>query len=226
MRGRVAVLGGIIGTLSSDIAPANTRRLQLHLRCKVTALARPNAFAPPGRTTPRTQKSVGTSPQLDMSAIRTSRATPSERACLQCQRRKTKCLPGSGDSCSYCTKAGKTCVFSEKQSRTPLTRRNLDAAEERLRQLEAALQQAGSSVPPETSRPPEPVGDYKETVEAEVATADRSSKPTEEAATPYEWNESLSGNGVHSASRARKAPDGMALFSEGGEAAGYLGESS
>lgn len=62
------------------------------------------------------------------------------RACLECQRRKTRCvLNGDSRVCSYCSKASKTCLFDKPPSRTPLTRKNLDAVEARCEELERLL---------------------------------------------------------------------------------------
>lgn len=146
---------------------------------------------------------------------------------MQCQRRKTRCLPGSGESCSYCAKAGKTCVFPEKQSRTPLTRKNLDAAEDRLRQLEAALQEARSSEPAsEIAHQDNAREGVRRITEPScgTATGTHRARPVEESETPYEWNETPGGNDLGRASHGRKAPDGMASLDDGGEADGYLGE--
>ncbi|KAK5112093.1 hypothetical protein LTR85_011674 [Meristemomyces frigidus] len=166
-----------------------------------------------------------------MNVVRSSRAlSSSDRACLQCQRRKTKCIPTeSGEICTYCVKAGKTCVFSDKQIRTPLTRKNLDDAEARCRRLEAALQQVGSSAPVEDELPED-----DETIRPMTATSTApvlapglvNDAGPGQASTPYEWNESPSaaqgGQDVH----ADKAPDGMASLGDGGETSGYLGNSS
>jgi transcriptional regulatory protein GAL4 len=77
-----------------------------------------------------------------MAGSRRFRASASERACLQCQKRKTRCVSnGSDTTCSYCAKMSKACVFETPPTRTPLTRRNLDAAEARCKELELRLRQ-------------------------------------------------------------------------------------
>lgn len=73
------------------------------------------------------------------------RSSASERACFQCQKRKTRCVPNDNgsdtSSCSYCAKMSKACVFETPPTRTPLTRRNLDAVEARCKELELRLRQ-------------------------------------------------------------------------------------
>jgi transcriptional regulatory protein GAL4 len=78
-----------------------------------------------------------------MAGGRRVRSSASERAYLQCQKRKTRCVSnGSTDAiCSYCAKMSKECVFETPPTRTPLTRRNLDAAEARCKELELRLRQ-------------------------------------------------------------------------------------
>lgn len=63
------------------------------------------------------------------------------RACVNCQKRKSRCMRGSAanDPCSYCAKTGKTCSFEKPPDRTPLTRKNLDAAELRCKQLQGLI---------------------------------------------------------------------------------------
>ncbi|KIW25223.1 uncharacterized protein PV07_08420 [Cladophialophora immunda] len=64
----------------------------------------------------------------------------SDRACTECQRRKTRCALGvEGAPCVYCAKTGKECVIAGPPPRTSLTRKNLQAAEIRCRRLEAIL---------------------------------------------------------------------------------------
>lgn len=169
--------------------------------------------------------------------VRTARAAPSERACFNCQKRKTRCIGPSDDSsepCYYCTKNGKTCVYSERPSRTPLTRKNLDDAEARCRALEAALenQRAGSqgneysderSQQDGTPRPPR----RRRTTEASVdaGSPDDTVRRRERDSATYEWNESSGVGQDESAAKADKAPDGMASLGDEGAEVGYLGES-
>lgn len=159
-----------------------------------------------------------------MSVVRSSRASSSsDRACLQCQRRKTRCIPAdSGETCTYCAKAGKTCIFSAKQTRTPLTRKNLDDAEARCRSLEAALQRVESSAP--VNDEPRDDVDELQPVEATTdtpvpVTSSASHAGPGQTSTPYEWNEAQGQQDTH----LDKAPDGMASLGDGGESSGYLG---
>ncbi|KAI0425142.1 fungal-specific transcription factor domain-containing protein [Xylaria sp. FL1042] len=63
------------------------------------------------------------------------------RACTNCQKRKSRCLRAqpTDPSCIFCTKGRKTCIFESPPDRTPLTRKNLDAAELQIAQLRALL---------------------------------------------------------------------------------------
>ncbi|KAJ1324623.1 transcriptional regulatory protein GAL4 [Microdochium nivale] len=67
------------------------------------------------------------------------------RACVNCQKRKSRCARSSiaGEPCAYCARAGKPCSFQEPPRRTALTRDNLSAAQTevlRLRRLVRTLQ--------------------------------------------------------------------------------------
>ncbi|RMX82998.1 hypothetical protein D0869_05635 [Hortaea werneckii] len=155
-----------------------------------------------------------------MSSIRNRRETPSERACLQCQKRKTKCVP-SNDSrkCAFCVKAGKSCTFSAPVSRTPLTRKNLDEAESRCNELEALLENR-SRAAASNSAQTDAFEDARlglESPRARTTTAE-----TTESA-PYEWNETTEGVLESSGDGRIRALDGMV---SGSSAAGYLGNSS
>ncbi|KAK0886730.1 hypothetical protein LTR02_017878, partial [Friedmanniomyces endolithicus] len=167
-----------------------------------------------------------------MSIVRTVRATLSERACLQCQRRKTKCIPGEpGEACVFCARAGRTCVFPDKPNRTPLTRKNLDDAEDQIRRLEELLQQhedtraihgGETSDQAETGRTVDDA-DGRDPTEKSPKLPSRVGP----AATPYEWNESCGvGPDGEPTTHADKAPDGMASLGDEGEASSYLGNSS
>jgi transcriptional regulatory protein GAL4 len=156
-----------------------------------------------------------------MPASRTVRRSASERACLECQKRKTKCVAApEGDICAYCLKAGKTCVFEGPHERTSLTRRNLDAAEARCRELEKLLQEVQSEIRIDT--------------EKEGATQESASRPvphrpqsTEDPpAGPYEWNEGLDASVNDPSPDGEYTRDGMASLTRQGNGSGYLGEHS
>ncbi|KAF4552201.1 Fungal specific transcription factor domain-containing protein 3 [Elsinoe fawcettii] len=81
-----------------------------------------------------------------------SRGQPSpqpvlNKACTNCQLRKTRCFPAAkkGHPCRYCARAGKSCTVAAPPSRTPLTRKNIDAIEQRC----AALAQLIQSLDPD-----------------------------------------------------------------------------
>jgi transcriptional regulatory protein GAL4 len=137
--------------------------------------------------------------------------TANPRACLQCQKRKTRCIqdPRSA-SCTYCTRARKECTFEEAPSRTPLTRKNLDALELRCKHLENLVRSLSQGVDIEaqideagerqdTSRPGNDIGDA--------------------ASEEYEWHESPASTGPKPPHLADS--DGMASMAV--ESSGYLG---
>ncbi|GAA5851858.1 hypothetical protein JCM8547_000078 [Rhodosporidiobolus lusitaniae] len=66
-----------------------------------------------------------------------------KQACEQCRRRKLKCSR-SVPACSFCAEHAHSCVYS-KIVRTPLTRKNLDAAEKQLQHVQEALARQGYS---------------------------------------------------------------------------------
>lgn len=145
-----------------------------------------------------------------MNDTRPARAT-NTRACLQCQKRKTKCIQDSRSvSCTYCTRARKECVFEEAPSRTPLTRKNLDALAQRCRHLEDLLRSLGQGINVEAELDRVAEGQEVPRLSNDVGDAE-----SEE----YEWHESP-------ASAGPKAPhladsDGMASMAV--EGSGYLG---
>nr|XP_036579674.1 C6 transcription factor [Colletotrichum truncatum]KAF6787354.1 C6 transcription factor [Colletotrichum truncatum] len=141
------------------------------------------------------------------------------RACVNCQKRKSRCMRGSvpNDPCSYCTKTGKTCSFESPPDRTPLTRKNLDAAELRCTQLQNLLLSLNPDLDIESALKRSTI-DNKE--------GEHSSYATEESdeTTPhsYEWHEgSLS---PINQSNSTNDNDGMATLSS--HDSGYLGSSS
>ena len=112
-----------------------------------------------------------------MSSSRKRRLDLSDRACLECQRRKTRCIPNGDDKpCEYCNRTGKRCHFAEPPARTPLTRKNLDALESRCQHLESIIEGLQSSHPLPVSN----AIDLSHGVPAD---------PGHAVGTPYEWNE-------------------------------------
>ncbi|KAH7155918.1 fungal-specific transcription factor domain-containing protein [Dactylonectria macrodidyma] len=156
-----------------------------------------------------------------------SPAQSQSRACLNCQKRKSRCLlsRNGGGPCSYCSRTGKTCSFVNPPDRTPLTRRNLDAAELRCVQLQSLLQSLhphldiDAAIANFDSNGPNnpPNLDFEDT-QAEIE-ADQ-----DQPAHEFEWHESALP--IHSGSPAGdlRMKDGMATLST--LDAGYLGSSS
>ncbi|KAI1309796.1 fungal-specific transcription factor domain-containing protein [Xylaria venustula] len=147
------------------------------------------------------------------------------RACRNCQKRKSRCLRVRPEdaSCISCTKCKKTCVFENPPNRTPLTRRNLDAAELQIAQLRALL----GSLHPDM--------DINSAIER-LDTGDRSaclrvqpsSLPAEEEdETPqtYEWHEESLSATAETVTNVPTPNDGMANL-PADENSGYIGGSS
>lgn len=146
---------------------------------------------------------------------RKARITPAtQRACLECQKRKTRCIIDSGESteCIYCQKTGKRCVFEEPPDRTSLTRKNLDAAEWRIKQLESLIHSMDPRVDIEDA-----INGMKQTSEQRSIT--RSSTASDE----FEWHEGTPG--ITGMSKSDEALDGMAILPAKAQEAGYLGKS-
>ncbi|RYC64486.1 hypothetical protein CHU98_g1713 [Xylaria longipes] len=144
------------------------------------------------------------------------------RACNNCQKKQSWCLRAHpGDPvCISCTKTRKTCVFKRPPDRTPLTRRNLDAAELQivhLRNLLTSLQ-PDLDIDAAISHLGARGGSARLPVQLESPPADED-KPTQQK---YEWHEGpLSGNAGRT-DNATISNDGMAnLLAD--ENPGYLG---
>ncbi|KAJ5376627.1 hypothetical protein N7509_013513 [Penicillium cosmopolitanum] len=136
---------------------------------------------------------------------------PAARACTNCQKRKSRCLHSrENNPCSFCEKTGKTCSFEGPPDRTPLTRRNLDAAEYRCTQLRSLLQSLNPDVNIEAALAER---SNESALEERVDAFDSShqfDKDSEVTPDSYEWKEgSLS------------PTDGMATLSA--TEAGYFG---
>ena len=138
------------------------------------------------------------------------------RACINCQKRKTRCLRVGSDSgsCSYCLRKGKACSFDSPPDRTPLTRKNLDAAEYRYTQLRSLLRSLNPEIDIETAL---------EHLGAEDAPLSPSHAANNDL-TPdsYEWHEgSLSPELVTPDQSNAITTDGMATLQT--DDSGYLG---
>ncbi|KAI0156569.1 fungal-specific transcription factor domain-containing protein [Xylariaceae sp. FL1272] len=147
------------------------------------------------------------------------------RACSNCQKRKSRCLRARpGDiSCIYCTRTRKTCVFESPPDRTPLTRRNLDAAELQVKQLRTLL----SSLHPDLD------------IDAAIVRLGRcesSEHPLEQLDSPpantdkptpqkYEWHEGTLSTDAEPVANGSASNDGMGNLSTKTNS-GYLGGSA
>lgn len=139
----------------------------------------------------------------------------SSRACVNCQKRKSRCVRSTiadDSACTYCARAGKPCSFETPPDRTPLTRRNLDASEARCAQLTSLLRSLHPELDIEASltqilRPnPEQAGQHEE-----------SSEPPHE----FEWHEPALLSDGSSPDDPEGLGDGMANLATSD--AGYLG---
>lgn len=154
-----------------------------------------------------------------MPAQRGVRRNLADKACNECQRRKTKCIP-SADSpqCAFCKRAGKACVFEQPQQRTPLTRQNLDQAEARCRELEQLLYQRESESMVDTAI-------ESDTQQQTIQVRPRAPHARERTA-DYEWNEASDPEQSNQSSDSDHARDGMAALTSKHSGSGYLGKSS
>lgn len=146
-----------------------------------------------------------------MSSSRKRRLDLSDRACLACQRRKTRCIPcGDDQPCEYCNKTGKQCHFAEPPTRTPLTRKNLDALESRCQHLESIIEdlRASNALPPSNADNPN-------------NGAPGDSKPA--AGSAYEWNENQGPKSWSATPPEEEERDGMVLNAAANRTSGFLG---
>lgn len=146
-------------------------------------------------------------------SVRKNTLAPAARACTHCQKRKSRCLQGSEiGPCSFCEKTGKTCSFEGPPARTPLTRRNLDAAENRCNQLRFLLQSLNPDLDIESAleNGADASDSHQQFDEANETTPDS-----------YEWHEGSLSPEYKSWNKA-VGTDGMATLST--TDSGYLGE--
>lgn len=158
--------------------------------------------------------------------------TLAARACSTCKARKSRCQTNGSGPCAYCAKTGKECSFDEPVDRTPLTRKNLDAAELRCAQLENLLRSLNPDLNLEDalaklnrSAPHEQLLN-----QARDSDGAEASQEEEDQDARYEWHEDSSLKNPASATGTRESPqfghqeDGMGAFST--SKSGYLGSSS
>ncbi|KAI1742431.1 fungal-specific transcription factor domain-containing protein [Xylaria scruposa] len=150
-------------------------------------------------------------------------STSGPRACTNCQKRKSRCLRAHPEDpvCLSCTKTRKTCVFERPPDRTPLTRRNLDAAELQIVQLRTLLTslQPDLDIDAAIRRLSTCGGGANMPVQLESPPAD-TDKPARKT---YEWHEGPLSVDTEQADNA-PVNDGMANLLV--EDSGYLGGSS
>ncbi|KAF4628358.1 hypothetical protein G7Y89_g9791 [Cudoniella acicularis] len=139
------------------------------------------------------------------------------KACLECQC--TGEIP-----CGYCARTQKACVYAAKPVRTPLTRKNLDAAEQKCQKLTSLLKSLNPDVDIEallkngvasTSSQPPNNPSPKSPQQVDEASPGSSHE--------YEWHEAPLSNDDEQVHSLR---DGMALLSTDTSESGYLGSSA
>ncbi|KAI0487007.1 fungal-specific transcription factor domain-containing protein, partial [Xylaria cf. heliscus] len=147
------------------------------------------------------------------------------RACTNCQKRKSRCLrahPGDA-GCMSCIKTRKSCVFKRPPDRTPLTRRNLDAAEFQIVQLRSLLAslQPDLDIDAAIRHVGTRGGSVTLPVQLESPPTD-ADKPMQQS---YEWHEGPLSRNSGRVDKVTISNDGMAnlLLDEN---SGYLGGSS
>jgi transcriptional regulatory protein GAL4 len=143
---------------------------------------------------------------------------------LQCTKEKPTCAP--------CLQLGLECSYSKKISRTPLTRNNLTAAEDRIRDLEKAIKVLFPGV------------DIETVLSSTIRSSEKSRGATDSASSPSNKLSPSSREASHEAeTTAESLPqaadgfdwtenavslnqlaDGMAALSVNPEGAGYLGK--
>lgn len=122
--------------------------------------------------------------------------------------------------CSYCKIKSKACIFEAPRERTPLTRQNLDAAEQRIAQLEDLLRSA------------QPQLDIDEAANGDERVQLRERRPIQvdgrrssAVSDDYEWHEvDLPASGSPEQQEKSTATDGMASLPAKGKETGYLGK--
>ncbi|KFZ16069.1 hypothetical protein V502_05268 [Pseudogymnoascus sp. VKM F-4520 (FW-2644)] len=139
-------------------------------------------------------------------------------------------------SCAVCSQQGKECTYSPRAERTPLTRQNLTAAEDRIRRLEEAfaellpdanvdeiLSSRENGTPHALrQRNPAPVPRPGDAISAARTSLRDSASPGAEETLPqkpdgFDWVEETTFSGLS---------DGMAALSMKPEGTGYLGSTS
>ncbi|MCJ1472231.1 hypothetical protein MMC13_000878 [Lambiella insularis] len=159
-----------------------------------------------------------------MSASRGVRIEASERACLECRNRKTRCIiRANNDTCAYCFKKSKECIFSERPERTSLTRKNLDAAESRCRELQSIIQQRSEQPGSRWDlNDPDALSTPSQLASGEACDR-KESRPLHEVDIPTgrsnEWHE-------QSSLELPTSQDGMASLALPSKDSGYLGSTS
>lgn len=175
----------------------------------------------------------------DLSSRRIRTTSLGARACTNCRKRKSRCIGSAvnGQRCTYCAKTGKECSFEEPTERTPLKRKNLDAAERRCIQLELLLHSLNPDLDIDaalakldvSSSDGRPRSGSTKVQQADVSSQDEGDE-TEEAR--YGWHEDFRPDTVGTREDASSADprgaepkeDGMGTFSTSDS--GYLGSSS
>lgn len=144
-----------------------------------------------------------------------------QRACLNCQKRKSRCQPNANGfgPCSYCDRVGKDCSFVNPPDRTRLTRANLDALERRCNQLQALVRSLHPDLDIDVAIANLEAG---RDISKSVGPASNHGSPeAEEPAHEFEWNEASLHLTLEAPNGDPGVLDGMATLNS--LDAGYLG---
>ena len=140
------------------------------------------------------------------------------KACLECQKRKSKCtgeLP-----CAFCSKTNRSCVYTARPQRTPLTRKNLDAAEQKCQKLASLLKSLNPDVEIESL-----LQDSETSTNSQLASLNppgTSHPATAGSSNEYEWHEDPLSTDDYEIQSPRH---GMTLLPTDPSDSGYLGMS-
>ena len=158
------------------------------------------------------------------------RSQQSTRACVHCQRRKTRCSGHDNGrvACAYCQAANKLCSFDRRPDRTPLTRQNLESAKKVGGQLRMLLRTLNPDLDIDTALlaldGQQGISGSDSGGPAGVGSPARQEEESDAPLDRYEWREAHrphSGGGAHASTDNR---DGMAILPSVN--AGYLGKTT
>ncbi|KAG4432882.1 hypothetical protein IFR05_011628 [Cadophora sp. M221] len=143
------------------------------------------------------------------------------RACLECQKRKSKC---TGETpCAFCARTHRSCLYMARPVRTPLTRKNLDAAQQKCDKLIVLLRSLNPDVDIENLLKNGIPSTKQPTNNPSPKSPQQMDQTSPGSSHDYEWHEAPLSSDVEQVQSSR---DGMALLSTDPSESGYLGSSA